>query len=397
MADYSGYTPQRQQQRQDPWADAAVGIAKLFMPDPEMQAKARQSQQSEDYNAARLKDVEAGTTWTNTRNEYDRKRIEQLALHQKLHDERSKILAAAAAQGRELTPAEVARLAAINGEIRGTVSPGEVSKFFAIPGAEQRAKAKADAEKAENDKKEALRIKGEQEKVALRRSDEFKALHAEHSKPIDQTRLENNLMTMFESTAYARKNGLYLTREAARAIASRGWELGYTEAEMLDAAKRLLLKMEGVPAGGELSVGAADQDKMRILGQRKYSDAQIAAYKKAFTGGDELWATEEKNYRGAMTLRPEDIDAINRLGARDPKVLRVRGTPEFIRNFAARNPGKKILFLDTTTGLYGGGIASSKKTIEEGYEPELESTDENVADADQNYRGNRVLLDWEDQ
>ena len=368
------------------------------MPDPEMQAKARQSQQTEDYNAARVKDVEAGTTWTNTRNEYDRARLEQLALHKKLHDERAKILAAAAAQGRELTAAEGARLAAINGEIRGTVSPNEVSGFFALPGAKKRAADKALALKTENENKEALRIKGEQDKIALRKSDEFKGLHAEHSKPIDQTRLENNLMTMFESTAYARKDGLHLTREAARAIALRGYELGYTEAEMLDAAKRLLLKMEDVSADGSLSIGAADKAKMRIQGLRKYSDAQIAAFKKDFKGGDDLWAVEEKNYKTAMTLRPEDIEALNKLGARDPKVLRVRGTPEFIRKFAAKNPGKRILFLDTTTGLYGGGVSSRLKpeadrTLMPFGEPEIT----NPEDSDSNFEGGRVLLDWEDQ
>jgi len=390
MADYSGYTPQRRQQPQDPWADAAVGIAKLFMPDPEMQAKGRQSQQQEDYNAARLNDVKAGTAWTQTREEYDRAKLNEHGSNQKLHAERGKILARAAAEGRDLNPAEAARLVAINGQIRGTVSPGEVSGFFAIPGAKKKAADKAAATDLENKNKDALRIKSEQEKADLRVSDEFKALHTKHSAPLDVTRLENNLMAMFEATQYARENGLHLTREAASAIAIRGQEAGYTEAEMVELAKRMLLKMEDVSAAGTLNVAGAKEANMRIKGKPKYTPEQIEAYRKNFKGDPALWAAEERNYKGARDLDESDVAALDKLGARDPKVLRVRGTPAFIRAFAIKNPGKKILFMDTTTGRYGGGVASASKTVEEGFEPEL-------GDEDVNFQNGRLLQDWQEE
>lgn len=386
--DYSGYTPQRQKQRQEPWADAAVGIAKLFMPDPEMQSKARQSQQQEDYNAARLKDTEAGTKWTQTRDEYDRAKLNEHGANQKLHAERAAILARAAAEGRVLNPAEAARLVAINGHIRGTVSSGEVSGFFAIPGAPQIAADKAAAEKIENKNKEDLRIKGEQEKVEARKSEEFKALHGEYSKRVDPVRLKNNLQAMFNTSKYARDNNFTLSDEAADFIAQRGSEMGYTDIEMIEAARALLLKTGMDTEGNPLSVTAADDADMRIAGEPKYSETQIAALKRNYVGTD--WANEEIKYRSLRKLKDSDITILSTL-TRDPKALRVRGTTEFIRQFAIKHPRKKILFFNTKTGQFGGGIASAGQiTVEEGYETEM-------GDDDSNFQGGRLLLDWEDE
>ena len=388
MADYSGYTPRQQRQPKEPWADAAVGIAKLFMPDPELQAKARQSQQQEDYNAARLDDTKAGTAWTKTREEYDRAKLNEHGANQKLHAERGAILARAAEEGRVLTPAEAARLVAINGQIRGTVSPGEVSGFFAIPNAPKIAADKAAADKLDTENKEALRIKSDQEKVEARKSEEFKALHGEYSKRVDPVRLKNNLQAMFNTSRYARENNFTLSDEAADFIAQRGWEMGYTDMEMIEAARALLLKTGMDAEGKPLSVTAAGNADMRLEGEPKYSEPQIAALKRNYVGTD--WANEETKYKSLRKLKDSDIAILSTL-TRDPKALRVRGTPEFIRAFAIKNPGKKILFFNTKTGQFGGGIASALKSVEEGYETEIPD------DADSNFRGDRVLLDWEDQ
>jgi hypothetical protein len=393
MADYSGYAPRQQQrQPQDPWAEGALGMAKLFMPDQETQLAARRFQQNEDLFQSRLLDAEVARENAANRDTYEKKRLAQLDEHKLLHEERGRILARAAKQNRDLTRAEAARLAAINGTIRGTVSPTEVSGFFALPEATKRAQAKAAAGEQEKATKATQDALAEKAKVEARRSDEFKGLHGKHSERIDTVRLKNNIQNMFNNTAYARSAGFKLTDEAADAIAAAGADLGYTEAEMIDAARALLLKMDTDTTGARLPVVGATGDQVRFQGKRKYSDEQIAAMKRDFRGDDAAWAAEAKKYKSLVNLSDADMTTLTGL-TRDPKVLRVRGTPAFIRAFAIKNPGKKILFMNTETGQYGGGIASQLRAPADQPEPEYQNPEE----SDANFEGGRVLLDWEDQ
>ena len=184
----------------------------------------------------------------------------------------------------------------------------------------------------------------------------------EHSKPIDQVRLANNLMQMFESTPMAQENGWHLTKEAASAIAFRAAELGYTDAQIMEAAKNLLFNRDVSPF-------AAAASDLRLPLEDAYTAEQIKKFKDAYAGPD--WATEERNYKGAKRVGLNAVKALSEVKRGDPTVLRVEGTPEQIRNFVIKNPGKKILFFDVTTGRYGGGVSNRAPTIEEGFEPEV--------------------------
>jgi hypothetical protein len=352
--DYSGYSPRQQQRHpQEPWANAAVGIAQAFMPNQETQLAARRFQQNEDLFQSRLLDAEVARQAAANRDLYEKKRLAQFDEHKALHEERGRILALAANENRDLTRAEAARLVTINGIIRGTVGAGEVSGFFALPEAKQRAADKAAEKEKTEAAKSAAAEKEAKDKLADKTSAEFKDRFSETYKPIDQERLTNNIMNFWNSSPYARSgDGFTLSRQAAEQLAAYAAAQGYTNAELMTAAKRILYGNDKIddPLGAE--AGTA----LQIKGERLYSESDIARFKAETPAAE--WPTKEKQYRGMRRLTSNDLEAVKTKGKRGDGVLRVEGTRAQIDQFAKDHPGQRILFFDIETGRYGGGISN---------------------------------------
>jgi hypothetical protein len=336
-------------------------MAKLFMPDQETQLAARRFQQNEDLFQSRLLDADVARENAANRDTYEKKRLAQLDEHKLLHEERGRILARAAKQGRDLTPAEAARLVAINGTIRGTVSPDEIAKGFALPQAKAQAKAKAEAKvKAEQDKANADKLAAEQkvkDATLERKSSRFKGVYEAHETPIDQIKLRNNIMNLWNSSPKARESGLLLTEASADQLAGFAFAQGYTNAELMTAAKKILY--------GNTEVKDPLTTNTKFEGTQAYSEADMADLERRTPAAD--WPAAKVRYQKMRKIGAEDVVKLGEWAARKPEVLRFAGTPEAIRAFTLRNKGKKIVFYDTVNERFGGGVATSNDDVINAY------------------------------
>lgn len=344
MADYSGYTPQRQQQRQDPWADAAVGIAKLFMPDQETQLRVGQLRQQGQLNDIRLVNAEAERKAIDARAAYDADRIAEAKNQRALLEEKGRIMADAAAT-KSLTPAQARRLAEINTRLGGAAGSGSVADIWAMtPEGKAAAAAKAAALEEKNRNKleaEALKKKAEDEaaaKAAREKADnEYFAAEAKKAKEY-QPPNDMDLRSAIVAQVYELTQGNTLTEDDLNLI--------------MRAARRAKLR------------GSAEEIAQAAVTQALGSDAATAARNTdVMTPVDEienLKKTDPVKAREAGRVRKfkkEAFDAIKGLKAGEAEAIVVEGTPDEIKaQVADKPPGTRVIWRNTLTGQYGGGM-----------------------------------------
>jgi hypothetical protein len=345
MADYSGYTPQRQQQRQDPWADAAVGIAKLFMPDQETQLRMGQLRSQNELNEIRLKNADAEAKAADARAIYDADRISEANVQRAFNTERAKIMAEAAANG-SLTAEQARRLAELNAR---TGNAGSIADIYKLTpegkkAAEAQAAAKAAAAAEKERKKleaEALKKKAEDEaaaKAAREKADnEYFAGEAKKVKeyqPPNDADLRNAVVAQVYELTEGKtlsENDLNLIMRAARRAKLRG-----SAEEIAQAAVTQAL-------GNDAATAARNTDAMTPA-------EEIEKLRET----DPVKAREAESVR---KFKKEAFDAIKNLKAAGAEAIVVEGTPDEIRaKVADKPPGTRVIWRDTTTGRYGGGM-----------------------------------------
>jgi hypothetical protein len=368
MADYSGYTPQRQQQRQDPWADAAVGIAKLFMPDPEMQAKARERQQAQQLGDLKLKDYEADTAGRNARNVYDIDRISEANAQRGFHEEKGRIMAEAAAKG-SLTPEQARRLAELNARIGGAAGAESIANIYkltpagkAAAEAEARAKAaaaqaKLDAtaraaagkQKTEDDAKAAATVAADTESFYS-----AKAKEAKEYKPPSDADMANAFKAVYRSMSGGRRLSDGAIAELVTA-SQRGQFTG-TPAQIAD--KIMKIAFAGSHAGHVVPLYDAD----RIEAEKKKDPVAAANL-----------ALEDDFKPGVTTSAAGARQNLQNVQIQYPGTYYLEGTMDEIRLQAMNYPpGTRIVYLDVKTGRHGGGRTPSDEST---YRQQTESPD----------------------
>jgi len=345
MADYSGYTPQRQQQRQDPWADAAVGIAKLFMPDQETQLRMGQLRSQNELNEIRLKNADAEAKAADARAIYDADRISEANVQRAFNAERAKIMAEAAAKG-SLTADQARRLAELNAR---TGNAGSVADIYKLTpegkkAAEAQAAARAAAAAEKERKKQeaeanANRQKAEAEAKAAREKadNEYFAGEAKKVKeyqPPNDADLRNAVVAQVYELTEGKtlsENDLNLIMRAARRAKLRG-----SAEEIAQAAVTQVL-------GNDAATAARNTDAMTPA-------EEIEKLRKT----DPVKAREAESVR---KFKKEAFDAVKNLKAAGADAVVVEGTPDEIRAKAAGlDPGTRVIWRNTLTGQYGGGM-----------------------------------------
>jgi hypothetical protein len=350
MADYSGYTPQRQQQRQDPWADAAVGIAKLFMPDQEQQFKARQFQQTEELNTLRLKDHKTETAAREARTLYDNDRLAEAKLNRGLLDEKGRIMAEAARTGG-LTQAQAGRLAEINSRLGGADS--SVANVYALTpegkaATAAAAKAKADAtsraaadkQKAEDDANAAAAVAKDTESFYS-----AKAKEAKEYKPPSDADMANAFKAVYRSISGGRRLSDGAIAELVTA-SQRGQFTG-TPAQVAD--KIMKIAFAGSHAGHVVPL---------------YDAARIEAEKKKDPVAAANLALEDDFKPGVTTSTEGARKNLQNVQIQYPGTYYLEGTMDEIREQAmSYPPGTRIVYLDVKTGKHGGGRTPSDESV----------------------------------
>jgi hypothetical protein len=345
MADYSGYTPQRQQQRQDPWADAATGIAKMFMPDQETQLRMGQLRQQNELGELRLKNADADSKAADARAIYDADRISEANAQRGFNAERAKIMAEAAAKGA-LTAEQARRLAELNAR---TGNAGSIADIYKLTpegkaAAEAQAAAKA-AALAEKERKkleaEALKKKGEEEAAAKAARDkadnEYFAGEAKKVKEY-QPPNDTDLRSAVVAQVYELTQGKTLTEDDLNLImrAARRAKLRGSAEEIAQAAVTKVL-------GSDAATAARNTDAMTPA-------EEIENLRKT----DPVKAREAERVR---KFKKEAFEAVKGLKAGDAEAIVVEGTPEEIKaQVADKPPGTRVIWRNTLTGQYGGGM-----------------------------------------
>ena len=346
MADYSGYTPQRQQQRQDPWADAAVGIAKLFMPDQEQQFKARQFQQTEELNTLRLKDHKTETAAREARTLYDNDRLAEAKLNRGLLEEKGRIMAEAARTGG-LTQAQAGRLAEINSRLGGADS--SVANIYKLTPDGQAAEkadaqAKADAAQAKIDAANKIKsdadAKAESDKVTAARTaadDKYFAGEIKNTKeytPPNDVDLRNAVLAEIHAVTRGKtldEKDINLIMRTARSKKLRG-----TAEEIAGEVVRAAL---GADAAGAADLTEASATPEEIEKENKVNPRSA------------------RDLANSRRLAPKAFDNLSALAAANPTAVIIEATrEEIIAQTAALPPGTRVIWRDTTTGLHGGGM-----------------------------------------
>lgn len=345
MADYSGYTPQRQQQRQDPWADAAVGIAKLFMPDQETQLRMGQLRSQNELNEIRLKNADADARASDARAIYDADRISEANAQRAFNTERAKIMAEAAANG-SLTAEQARRLAELNARTGNAGSIADIYKLTPegkkAAEAQAAAKAAALAEK-ERKKQEAEAQKNKTEEEAKARSAKEKAdneYFAGQAKSVTEYTPPNDmdLRNAIVAEVYGITRGKTLKESDINYImrSARGAQLRGSAEQIAKIAVRHALGNDNATASSRLDVDATPEE--------------IAALKKS----DPVKARETENTR---RFKEDAFKAMESLPAGSPQAIVVEGTPEeIIAKVADKPPGTPVIWRNTLTGQYGGGM-----------------------------------------
>ena len=347
MADYSGYTPQRQQQRQDPWADAAVGIAKLFMPDPEMQAKAKERQQAQQLGDLRLKDYEADTAGRNARNVYDIDRISEANAQRGFHEEKGRIMAEAASKG-SLTPAQAKRLAELNARM-GNATVGSIADIYKLtPDGQAAEKAEAEAKAAAaqakidaaNKVKADADAKAEADKVAAARTAADDKYFAGEIKNVKEYVAPNDvdLRNAVLAEIHAVTRGKTLDEKDINLImrTARSKKLRGTAEEI---ASEVVSAALGADAAGSASLTEASATPEEIEKENKINPRSA------------------RDLANSRRLAPKAFDNLRALAAANPSAVVIEATrEEIIAQAAALPPGTRVIWRDTTTGLHGGGM-----------------------------------------
>lgn len=348
MADYSGYTPQRQQQRQDPWADAATNIAKMFMPDQETQLRMGQLRQQGQLNDVRLVNAEAERKATDARAAYDADRIAEAKNQRALLEEKGRIMADAAATGA-LTPAQARRLAEINTRLGGAAGSGSVADIWKMtPDGKAAAKAQADAKAAALAEKERKKLEAEANANRQKAEAEAKAARekadneyfAGEAKKVKEYQPPNDmdLRNAVVAQVYELTQGRALTEDDLNLI--------------MRAARRAKLR------------GSAEEIAQAAVTKALGSDAATAEKNTdAMTPAEEienLRETDPVKAREAERVRKfkkEAFEAVKGLKAGEAEAIVVEGTPEEIKaQVAGKPPGTRVIWRNTLTGQYGGGM-----------------------------------------
>jgi hypothetical protein len=344
MADYSGYTSQRQQ-RQDPWADAATGIAKMFMPDQETQLRMGQLRQQNQLGELRLKNADADSKAADARAIYDADRISEANVQRALNAERAKIMAEAAAKNT-LTAEQARRLAELNAR---TGNAGSIADIYKLTpegksAAEAQAAAKA-AALAEKEKKKleaeanANRQKAEAEAKAAREKADNEYFAGEAKKVKEyQPPNDMDLRNAVVAQVYELTQGKALTEDDLNLI--------------MRAARRAKLR------------GSAEEIAQAAVTKALGSDAATAEKNTdAMTPAEEienLRETDPVKAREAERVRKfkkEAFDAVKGLKAGEAEAIVIEGTPEEIKaQVADKPPGTRVIWRNTLTGQYGGGM-----------------------------------------
>lgn len=345
MADYSGYTSQRQQQRQDPWADAATGIAKMFMPDQETQLRMGQLRQQNELGELRLKNADADSKAADARAIYDADRISEANAQRAFNAERAKIMAEAAAKGA-LTAEQARRLAELNAR---TGNAGSIADIYKLtPEGKDAAKAQAAAKAAalaEKERKkleaEALKKKAEDEaaaKAAREKADnEYFAGEAKKVKEY-QPPNDTDLRSAVVAQVYELTQGKTLTEDDLNLImrAARRAKLRGSAEEIAQAAVTKVL-------GSDAATAARNTDAMTPA-------EEIENLRKT----DPVKAREAERVR---KFKKEAFEAVKGVKAGEAEAIVVEGTPEEIRaKVAGKPPGTRVIWRNTLTGQYGGGM-----------------------------------------
>ena len=344
MADYSGYTP-RQQQRQDPWADAAVGIAKLFMPDQETQLRAGQLEQQRQLNDIRIKSAEAEGKAADARAIYDADRISEANAQRGFQDEHAKILSEVARNGGKMTSSQASRIAYLTSRMKGgALSPEDMGRLFELTPEGREAKRKRDeadaeakknAQAAEAEKKEQERIRMVKEKLD---DADFRA-EAKRVKEYEPPK-DDDLKNAIIAEVYRITQGNRINDEDINLIirTARAKKLRGSAEEIASAAVQQALGADAATAATRLDPA--------------YPQAEIDKLMRDDPAGARARSRERR-------FRKEGFDAIANLKEASPNAIVIEGTPEeIVAEIKARGlpPGTPVIFRNTATGLYGGGM-----------------------------------------
>ena len=362
MADYSGYTPQRQQQRQDPWADAATGIAKMFMPDQETQLRMGQLRQQSQLNDIRLVNAEADRKATDARAAYDADRIAEAKNQRALLEEKGRIMADAAAT-KSLTPAQARRLAEINTRLGGAAGSGSVADIWAMtPDGKAAAEAEARRKAAEGQAKIDAEASAAAAKAAADRdaaTETFysaKAKEAKEYKPPSDADMANAFRTVYRSMSGGRQLSDGAVGELVTA-AQRGQFTG-TPAQVADKIMKIAF------AGSHRDHIAPRYDAATVEAKRK-TDPVLAAQ----------LASEDDFKPDVTSANPGARQNLQKVQLQYPGTYYLEGTMDEIRSQAlAYPPGTRIVYLDVNTGRHGGGITPSDESV---YQQQSEAPDGN--------------------
>lgn len=341
MADYSGYTP-RQQQRQDPWADAAVGIAKLFMPDQEQQFKARQFQQTEELNTQRLKDYKTETAAREARTLYDNDRLAEAKVNRGFLQEKGEIMAEAARTGG-LTQAQAGRLAKINSLLGGADS--SIANLYALTPEGKQAKRDVDAAAA------AKAAAAAQLKVDADARENADKVTAAKTAADDKYFADQ----MVKTREYIPPNDIDL-RNAVIAEIYR-----VTRGKTLDEKDvNLIMRAAGSKKLRGTAVEIASQVVSAALGADAAGSASLteaSATREEIEKENKTSPRSARDLENSRRLKPQAFDNLEALAAANPTAVIIEATKEeIIAQAAALPPGTRVIWRDTTTGFHGGGM-----------------------------------------
>jgi len=344
MADYSGYAP-RQQQRQDPWADAATGIAKMFMPDQETQLRMGQLRQQNELGELRLKNADADSKAADARAIYDADRISEANAQRGFNTERAKIMADAAAKG-SLTAEQARRLAELNAR---TGNAGSIADIYKLtPEGKAAAEAAAAAKAAALTEKERKKLEAEAEANRKKAEAEARAARekadneyfAGEAKSATEYKPPNDidLRSAVVAEVYSLTRGQTLSEDDINLImrSARRKKLRGSAEEIASTAVRQAL-------GNDNATATARLDAVTPA-------AEIEALRKS----DPVKAREADKVR---RFKEAAFAAIEGLPEGAAPAMVVEGTPEEIRaKVAGKPPGTRVVWRNTLTGQYGGGM-----------------------------------------
>jgi len=354
MADYSGYAP-RQQQRQDPWADAAVGIAKLFMPDQETQLKNTQLRQQNEIGDLRLKNADAESKAADARAIYDADRISEANAQRAFQEERGRIMADAAKNKGILTSAQASRLAYLNSRLGGYAAQTDrdVAGVFGMTkegqeAARAAAEAKAAAETRAAQEKAAAEAQAKAKAEAAAAQEKFYAGKAEEAKgykPPSDGDMANAFKAAYRSISGGRRLSEGAISELV-AAAQRGQFTG-TPAQIAD--KILKLAFAGSHSGHvQPKLTGPALEKLR-------KDDPVAAADRELE--DDFLPTSTTSTAGAR----KNLATVQR---QFPGTYYIEGTMEEIRQqILGYPPGTRIVYLDVNTGKHGGGLIPTDDVV----------------------------------